>query len=163
MYDVTKFIEFALSHAKRASVPEGAKLLVPLNKVGVAGEWEYLFGTTGIVCTQSKLDQKWRTYYKPNGWTLANYKAATKNWVAEKRIVCDCQGLCDYFLKNDTNAKGNYARYCTAKGSTKTITRKYVIGEAVFKGSAPGSITHVGWICGYMPNREPLDVDEKGL
>ena len=41
MYDVTKFIEFALSHAKRASVPEGAKLLVPLNKVGVAGEWEY--------------------------------------------------------------------------------------------------------------------------
>ena len=49
MYDVTKFIEFALSHAKRASVPEGAKLLVPLNKVGVAGEWEYLFGTTGIV------------------------------------------------------------------------------------------------------------------
>ena len=35
MYDVTKFIEFALSHAKRASVPEGAKLLVPLNKVAL--------------------------------------------------------------------------------------------------------------------------------
>ena len=77
--------------------------------------------------------------------------------------MCDCQGLCDYYLHIDTNAKGNYAKFCTSKGSVKNITRKYVIGEAVFKGSAPSSINHVGFICGFMPDGEPLVVEEKGL
>lgn len=163
MDNVKQFIAWALSHAKQSSVPAGAKLFIPLEKVGTAGEWEYLYGTTGIVCTQSKLNSKYRSYYKPHGWSLQAYQAATKNWVAEKRIVCDCQGLCDYYLHIDTNAKGNYAKFCTSKGSVKSITRKYVIGEAVFKGSSPSSINHVGFICGFMPDGEPLVVEEKGL
>jgi hypothetical protein len=160
---VNEFVAWSLSHAKKASVPDGAQLIIPVSEVGFAGEWEYGYGTTGRKCTESVLNNMYNKYYKGWGWSLSKFQEATSGWVAKGVMVCDCQGLCDCFLGNDTNAKGNYANYCTGKGTTKAITRAYVIGEAVFKGSTASSINHVGWICGFMPDGEPLVVEEKGL
>jgi murein L,D-transpeptidase YcbB/YkuD len=43
-----------------------------------------------------------------------------------------------------------------------SIKRKYVLGEAVFNGT-DSKKTHVGWICGFMPNGDPLVVEAQGL
>lgn len=61
--DVISFVRWALSHAKRSSVPDGAVLCVDLQAVGRGGEWEYLYGTTGRRVTQSLLDERYANYY----------------------------------------------------------------------------------------------------
>ena len=158
MKDVQDFIKFALSHAKKSSVPKNAELPYP---VGEAGEWEYLWGTKGAVCTQKLLDDRYRTYYGPNGWSLDEYEMITRNWVSEKRHVTDCQGYLDAYLGNNVNANTNYTSYCTDKGLISAINRPYVIGEAVFNGSDLKK-THVGWICGFL-GTDPLIVEAQGL
>ena len=163
MRNIQDFLAFALSHASPARIPSGSTLCVPLERVGSAGVWEYLFGTTGQKCTQALLDKKYSQYYKGWGWTKAEYAAATQGWVERGVTVCDCQGLEDYFSQADTNAKGNYAKYCTDKGQISKLNRPYVLGEAVFVGKTPGGINHVGWVCGFAPDGEPLVVHERGL
>ena len=162
MKNVTEFVEWALTHAKRESVPAGAKLCVPLNKVGTE-PWEYLYGTTGHKVTKSLIERKWKSWYsKQKSWTREKYDKATEGWLDKTTIACDCQGLEDKFSGADNNAQGNYSSYCTDKGLIKSVTRPYVIGEAVFiKGK--NKITHVGWICGFMPDGDPLVVEERGL
>lgn len=162
MENVKKFIEWGLMRAKKDSVPKGAILAIDIDLVGSAGETEYLFGTTGRQVTQSLLDSKYKSYYKGNGWTKAEYEEATKGWVKNRQVVTDCQGLLDWYLGNDTNANGNYVNYCTDKGLCKNIKRPYVIGEAVFNGSSTKK-THVGWVCGFMPDGDPLVLEARGL
>lgn len=162
MGNVTEFIEWALKRAKRRTVPKGAVLLISNDLVGSVTEAEYLWGTSGRKVTQSLLDARYSSYYKKNGWTKAEYEAATKGWVAAGKHVTDCQGLLDWYLGNDTNANGNYVNYCTDKGLCSAINRKYVIGEAVFNGSSTKK-THVGWVCGFMPDGDPLVVEARGL
>lgn len=162
MENVKNFIVWALKRAKKSSVPKGATLPIDIEKVGSVCEAEYLWGTTGRKVTQSLLDSKYKSYYKKNGWTTSEYKAATKNWVKEGRTVSDCQGLLDWYMKCDTNANGNYVNYCTSKGLCSKINRPYVIGEAVFNGSSSKK-THVGWVCGFMPDGDVLVIEVRGL
>ena len=163
MKNVLEFMRWAASHASPARIPSGSTLCVPLSEVGIDGIWEYLYGTTGAKCTQSLLDKKYNQYYKGWGWSKSEYAAATAGWVAKGVTVCDCQGVEDYFAGKDTNAKGNYANLCTDKGRIKDITRPYVLGEAIFCGSSPSSINHVGWVAGFAPDGEALVLHERGL
>lgn len=158
MKNVSEFIKFALSHANSATRPIGAKIDFP---VGDDGIWKYLWGTRGQIVTQALLDARYKSYYKPNGWSREEYDSITKNWVADKVHVTDCQGLLDAFLGNDTNADGNYRNYCTDNGLIAAINRPFVVGEAVFNGSDTRK-THVGWVCGFLRS-DPLVVEARGL
>lgn len=159
MKNVLDFIKFALSHAHPASVPSGAILPYP---VGDAGAWEYLWGTRGQVCTQALLDARFNSYYSKHGWERGEFDTLTKGWVEKGVHVTDCQGLLDAYLGNDVNANYDYAYYCTEKGACKDINRPYVIGEAVFMGTALKK-THVGWVCGFDKNGNPLVVENRGM
>ena len=161
MDHVLDFIKWGLTHVKKDSVPEGAILPIDRALVGSAGEWEYLMGSTGFVATQSLLDRNYKKYYKGD-WTREEFDRATAGWVARKQIVCDCQGVEDYYSKADNNANGNYKKYCTDKGLCSAINRPYVIGEAVFNGSSSNK-SHVGWVCGFMPDGDVLVMEERGL
>ena len=163
MKNIMEFMRWAASHASPARIPSGSTLCVPMSEVGIDGIWEYLYGTTGAKCTQSLLDKKYNQYYKGWGWSKSEYAAATAGWVSRGVMVCDCQGLEDYFAGRDTNAKGNYANLCESKGKIKDISRAYVIGEALFCGSRPSSINHVGWVAGWAPDGELLVLHERGL
>lgn len=162
MKNVIDFIKWGLSHVKRNTVPVGARLPVPHSFVGSGGEWEYLYGTTGNRVTQSMLDYRYRKSYKGWGWTKSKFDNTTKNWAKNRKMVCDCQGVEDCYSRSQTNANGNYLRYCTDKGLCAAINRPYVLGEAVFNGSSRKK-SHVGWICGFMPNGDPLVMEERGL
>lgn len=159
MKNVLDFIKFALSHAHPASVPKGTELPYP---VGDAGVWEYLWGTRGQVCTEKLLDARFDSYYSKHGWERGEFDTLTKGWVEKGVHVTDCQGLLDAYLGNDTNANGDYNSYCTDKGPCDKISRPYVIGEAVFMGTAVKK-THVGWVCGFDKNGNPLVVENRGL
>lgn len=74
---VLDFIKWGLTHVKKSSVPVGAILPIPVPEVGSAGEWEYLFGTTGEKVTQSLLNNKFNSYYSKNGWTRTQFDKAT--------------------------------------------------------------------------------------
>lgn len=128
MKNVIEFIKFAVSHAKNTGIPVGATIT---GKVGSDGSWEYLWGCRGQKVTDELLISRYNSYYKKNGWTQAEYDAVTKDWVENGVRVTDCQGLLDAYLGNDINANTNYNTYCTDKGLTSAIKRKYVIGEAV--------------------------------
>lgn len=159
MENVKNFIKWALSHTDPLTVPKNALIDYP---VGSDGVWEYLWGTTGQVCTQKLLDARWKSYYSKNGWTKTEYDAATYGFVEDHIHVSDCQGLLDAYMKKDTNANGNYVNYCTDKGLISAIDRPWQIGEAVFNGSSTKK-THVGWVCGFMPSGEALVVENRGL
>lgn len=159
---VLDFLKWGLTHVKRSSVPSGAILPIPVSKVGSAGEWEYLFGTTGDKVTQSRLDSKYKSYYSKNGWTREQFDKATAGWIKAGKIVCDCQGVEDHYSKSQTNANGNYLKYCKDKGLCSSINRPYVLGEALFNGTNSKK-THVGWVCGFMPNGDVLVMEERGL
>lgn len=159
---VTNFVIWALKRAKRDTVPANAVLPIDRSLVGSEGEAEYLWGTSGRVVNQTLLDARYRSYYSPNGWTRDEYDEATRGWVSARKRVADCQGLLDWYLGNDTNANGNYQRYCTDRGLCAAISRPYVIGEAVFNGTDRKK-THVGWVCGFMPDGDVLVVEERGL
>lgn len=158
MENVTNYIAYAVSHASKSGIPSGAVIPYP---VAINGVWMYLWGTKGQVVTQSLLNARYNSYYGPHGWSRADYDRITKDWVAEKRHVTDCQGLLDSYLKNDTTANRDYVNYCTQKGKIKDISRPWVIGEAVFNGT-DAKKTHVGWVCGFNGS-DPLVVEARGL
>lgn len=163
MRNIQAFLAWGMQRASPLRIPAGSTLCVPLAEIGGAGVWQYLYGTTGTKCTQALLDKKYGQYYKAWGWSRKEFDAVTAGWVAMAVMVCDCQGLEDCFSGADTNAKGNYANYCTDKGRIADINRPYVIGEAIFVGSSPSAIDHVGWIVGFAPDGEPLVLHERGL
>lgn len=154
------FICFALSHAKKDTLPSDALLPVPPTYVGSDGEWEYLYGTTGWTITQALLDERYKHYYK-NSYTEKKYKEITNGFVG--RIACDCEGLLDYFLGVDVNANANYTSWCTSKGLLSDMDEQLEIGTALFKQGDSGKMNHVGFICGYLPNGDTLIVEERGI
>ena len=162
MKNVLDFLSWACTHASPDRIPNGSTLCVTLDKVGSAGVWQYLYGTTGVTCTSSMLKRKYDEYYAKHGWTKKAYDETTKGW-AGKVVVCDCQGLEDFYSKSDTNAKGNYNSYCTDKGLISEISRPYVYGEALFCGATPSTITHVGWVAGFAADGEVLVIHERGI
>lgn len=166
--DVRDFIRWALTHAKAGSIPLGAELLIPAGDCGT-DPWEYLFGTSGKVATSSVLEERWRNYYSLNGWRRKDYDRITRDWAANRQMVADCQGLLDAYctmvlgIRTDLSAHGNYTKWCSEKGRIAKLSRPYVIGEAVFRASNAGIMKHVGWVCGFTSDGEPLVVEERGL
>lgn len=161
-----EFICYALSHAKRETLPEGALLPCPPDAVGTE-PWEYLYGTTGQPVTKKLLDERYENYYRTHGWSREAYDLATFGWVARGAWVCDCEGLLDSFLKEDVNAQYCYQYWCTDRGPVQD-NKLYPIGTALFHAdSSSGRMTHVGFVCGYANNTkgdlEPLVVEERGL
>lgn len=162
MLNALEFVKWGLSHVKKKTVPVGAILPIPVSKVGSAGEWEYLYGSSGERVTKNILDSAFRGHYSKNKWTRSEFDKATKGWVESGRYVCDCQGVEDCFSKSQTNADGNYIRFCTDKGLCSAIRRPYVLGEAVFNGS-DSKKTHIGWVCGFLANGDVLVMEERGI
>ena len=161
MKNAIDFIRFALSHAKRESIPLGAQLPLDISECGTE-PWEYLYGTTGHKVTKDLLDRKFNDYYSKKGWTRASFDQATENWAEKKVTVCDCQGLLDVYLGMDVNSNYCYSCWCTDKGSLSSINRPYVIGEGVYFSNSDSRMTHVGFVCGFL-NGEPLVVEARGL
>lgn len=157
MENVLNFIKFALAHAHKETLPKGAN--VPF-AVGEEDAWEYLWGTTGNVCTQSLLDRKYRNTYSKE-MSRAEFDKVTKGWVENKVHVSDCEGYLDAYLHIDKSANQNYNEFCTEKGLIAAISRPFVIGEAVFNGSGIKK-THVGWVCGFLKN-DVLVVENRGF
>ena len=161
MQKASDFIKFALSHAKRESIPEDAKLPLDADECGLE-PWEYLYGTTGTLVTQALLDERYKNFYSKRGWTRESFDIATENWAALKRRCTDCQGLLDSFLGTDVTANYCYSAWCTERGAIGDIARPYEIGEALFYCNGEGRMTHVGFVCG-MLNGEPLAVEARGI
>lgn len=168
VYRVTDFIEWALTHVKPATIPSGAVLPLPIAECGTE-PWQYLFGSIRVMTTQATIEYYWENHYKKQkGMTRAKYDALTRDW-DRNGYATDCQGLLDAWLtyecgvQTDSNADGNYRYWCADKGTISEITRPWVIGEAVFHMNAEGRMTHIGWICGFMPNGDPLIVEARGI
>lgn len=156
----TDFIEFALSHANPKSVPIGAKLIAP---AGTAGMWRYVWGMHGQVITDAYLDRAYRHYQK-EGWTREEFDAYTEDYKEGERGT-DCNGLLDAFRGVDQSADYTFRKLCSKenRGAVGALCdRPFRIGEAVFMGTDKKK-THVGFICGFMPNGEPLVVEARGI
>lgn len=166
MFRAVDFIRWALTHVKPATIPSGATLALPVDECGTE-PWEYLFGSVRVMTTQATLDYYFNNYYSKHGYTRARYDELTRNW-DRHGYATDCQGLCDAYLTfeaqepTDINADMNYRLWCTDKGTLAEIDRPYVIGEALFHSNGD-RMTHVGWICGFDRDGEPLAVEARGI
>lgn len=166
-YYIENFIKWALTHVKRSTIPLDAQLPLPIAQCGT-DPWNYLFGSVRVMTTQATINYYFNNHYK-NKMTRADYDAITNSW-SRTGYATDCQGMLDAYLtyvcneKIDINAHMNYTLWCTDKGTIASINRPYVIGEAVFMCSTKSKkMTHVGWICGFRANGEPLVVEARGL
>lgn len=149
MYKVKDFIRWALTHVKGAAEP-----------------WQYLFGSVRVQTTQATLDYYYEHHYKSQ-MTRARYDQLTADW-DRNGYATDCQGLCDAYLtyecgeKTDINANMNYDLWCSERGRIDELTRRWLVGEAVFHMNAEGRMTHIGWICGFDGDK-PLVVEARGI
>lgn len=166
-YYIENFIKWALTHVKRSTIPLDAQLPLPIAQCGT-DPWNYLFGSVRVMTTQATINYYFNNHYK-NKMTRADYDAITNSW-SRTGYATDCQGMLDAYLtyvcneKIDINAHMNYTLWCTDKGTIASINRPYVIGEAVFMCSTKSKkMTHVGWICGFRANGEPLVVEARGI
>ncbi len=150
MYNVHYFIFWALTHTNEGSEP-----------------WHYLFGSVRVRTDKATLDRYFENHYKAQ-MTRERYDALTADWKPTD-YATDCQGLLDAWLTHvigvatDINADMNYRLWCTDKGRIGEITRQWMIGEAVFRMNDAGRMTHVGWICGFREDGEPLVVEARGI
>lgn len=168
MYKAENFIKWALTHVNPDTIPDEAKLPLPIEECGTE-PWHYLYGAVKRKTSRVTLEERWLNYYSIHGWKRADYDLATASF-RDTDYATDCQGLCDAHLtfecdeKTDINADMNYKYWCTDKGEISDIDRPYVIGEALFYfNKNTGKMTHVGWICGSNKNGEPLVVEARGL
>ena len=168
MTNILDFIRWALTHVNPNTIPSGA-VLVNGTATNVGAEpWHYLYGTVRTNTTAARIAERWKNYYSSHGWSREAYDNATAKMQPDD-YATDCQGLLDAYLtfvqgeKTDVNADYNYRKWCTGKGKTSEIERPYELGEAVFMANAKGRITHVGWICGFDVDGEPLVVEARGL
>lgn len=160
MIKATDFIEFALSHANPKTVPVGAKLLAP---AGTAGLWRYVYGMRGQVITQRYLDRAY-DHYRKEGWSREDFDSYTQHYKEGERGT-DCNGILDAFRGKDESADQTYRNLCSKENRGETgalCNREYLIGEAVFMGTEKKK-THIGFVCGFMANGEPLVVEARGI
>lgn len=163
---VTDFIRWALTHAKRETIPAGADLVLPRESCGVE-PWQYLYGSVRVKTTQATLDLYYNNHYSKK-MSRAQYDAITAAW-DRNGYATDCQGLLDAWFtyeqgeKTDINANMNYLSWCSDKGEITKLDRPYVIGEALFMANSSGKMTHVGWVCGFAEDGGALVVEARGI
>ena len=168
MTNVFNFIRWALTHVNPDTVPSGAVLANGTATNVGAEPWHYLYGTVRTRTTPSRIKERWENYYSSHGWSKESYNNATSGMQPDD-YATDCQGLLDAYLtyelgeKTDVNADYNYRKWCADKGRTNEIERPYELGEAVFMANSRGKMSHVGWICGFDSDGEPLVVEARGL
>lgn len=168
MTNVLDFIRWALIRVNPNTVPSGA-VLANGTATNIGKEpWHYLYGTIRSKTTKALIEERWSNFYSSHGWTRAAYDKATANFKSSD-YATDCQGLLDaYFtyelgIRTDINADYNYRNWCTDKGLIDDVDRPYTVGEALFIANKKGKMTHVGWICGFDSDGEPLAVEARGL
>ena len=167
MYNVNEFVSWALTHVKPSTIPRGARVVRPIESCG--GEpWQYLFGSVRVRTTQATLDRYFRDHYSKT-MTREKFDEVTSGW-DRNGYATDCQGLLDAWLtyekndKTDINADMNYKNWCTDRGEINSVSRPFVIGEAVFHLNSSGKATHVGWICGFTADgKTPLVVEARSI
>ena len=167
MTNVLDFIRWALTHVDPNTVPSGA-VLANGTAANIGTEpWHYLYGTVKSKTTAERIEERWRNHYSKT-WTREAYDHATAA-MSPDDYATDCQGLLDAYLtyelgeKTDVNADYNYRKWCAGKGKASEIERPYELGEAVFMANSRGKMFHVGWICGFDVDGEPLVVEARGL
>lgn len=136
-------------------------ILVLMLREALARHDGYIMGATGenprtgyhdLTVPESKCKSSWKksghryTQYEGRQLTKALY------WREHAERVWDCNGLAEgiYRLQTgidiDSKARYNYRDWCGVKGSGEIPLRYRVPGCAVFWGSSPGSIHHVGYL-----------------
>ncbi len=165
MHDAREFVRWALTHAKRESIPEGCVLALPRERCGKE-PWQYLFGSVRVRTSESTLSNYFENHYK-NQMTRQEFDRLTQDW-DRSGFATDCQGLLDAYLtyekgeSTDVNADMNYRLFCGKKGRIDGNADPFRIGEAVFRANSAGRMKHVGWICGFLGG-EPLVVEARGI
>lgn len=168
MTNVLDFIRWALTHVNPNTIPSGAVLANGTATNVGAEPWHYLYGTVRTKTTPSRINERWENFYSFHGWSREAYDNATAKMQPDD-YATDCQGLLDAYLtyvqgeKTDVNADYNYRKWCADKGKTSEIERPYELGEAVFTANSGGTMKHVGWVCGFDVDGEPLVVEARGL
>ena len=164
-HSVAKFIRWALTHIDPASVPVNAQLF---SQVYGTSPWEYFYGSVRTSTSQSSINSFYNNWYNQQmlRW---QYDEITDDW-SRSTYATDCQGLLDAWMTHeegettDINVQMNYANWCTNKGAIADIDREWVVGEAVFVWSKRlNKMGHIGWICGFDEDGEPLVVEARGL
>lgn len=166
-HSVAKFIRWALKRVDPASIPTNANLYLAAESCGTS-PWEYIYGTVRVPTNQSTINSFYNNYYTKY-MLRGQFDDNTADW-SRSTYATDCQGLMDAFMTyeegvtTDINAMMNYTNWCTSKGEIEDIDRPWVVGEAVFTWSRRlNKIGHVGWICGFDEDGEPLAVEARGL
>lgn len=165
--NIREFLRWAMPHAVTELSLTDADMPVKASQIATDPA-HYLLGTIWTKCTPANLlavyNRKYATTY-----TREEFTAMTADW-SKDSYATDCQGLNDAFFRyvwnggdhtTDTNADGCYRDWCGEKGLI-TDRKTLPLGAAVFKGSAAKK-THVGFICGFMPDGEPLVLEAQGI
>ena len=102
---------------------------------------------------------KCKPAWEPNGWYYTQYSGKQREkalyWRDHAKRVFDCQGLSEGYYQIttgdcvDTQARYNYANWCSPKGDGVIPAKYRVPGAAVFWGSTASNIHHVGYL--YKP------------
>ena len=162
------FLLWALTHVRPDSIPEGAALAAPHERCGI-DPWEYLFGTSGQVCTQKILDERFSSAYSEFGWGSISFEAITNDWAEQGVSVCDGPGLLNAYRKQICGIQsamtehGIFSRICCDKAAIGETYRAFEPGEAVFISNRYGLMKRVGWVCGFDAQDEPLVIEARGL
>ena len=161
MKNAIDFVRFALSHAKRETIPLGASIPLDLDECG-SDPWEYLPGVAGERVTQELLEDRYSNFYKYLGWSRERFDRMTENFVIKGVAACDSQGLLNAYTGLEATPNYCYSCWCTDKGELEAVKRRFALGEAVFFKDEDGRALHTGFICG-MLGGEPLVVEARGI
>lgn len=151
MYNVIDFVNWLKTHTENGAEP-----------------WVYLMGTSGHKVTEALLNAKFDSFYHKK-MSREWYDYYTAGWAEQGRIAADCQGLADAYctqvlgVPTEITSNANYTDWCSHKGSVKKIDRPYVLGEAVFMAHANGHVHHVGFVCDFDTDGEPLVIEARGI
>ena len=121
----------------------------------------YIMGARGQVPRTGYLDptvpeSMCKSSWKPGGHMFTQYDGRQRGkalyWREHATRVWDCNGMAEGIyeiltgISIDSKARYNYRDWCGVKGSGEIPLRYRVPGCAVFWGSSPGSIHHVGYL-----------------
>lgn len=112
-----------------------------------------------IMCATGQNPKKWAV----NSWWFTQYTNADQRkkalyWREHAQRVWDCNGLAEGLYKDfsgvdiNTQARYNYAQWCSPKGSGLIPAKYRVPGAAVFWGTSAANIHHVAYL--YKPVKD---------